>query len=83
VGLLQHVPAGAAAGRSLPAGAFKAVFTFVLPMLLVANVPVRLLVDKLESAGPVLLLLAMSVACFALSELGWRTSIRRYTSASS
>ena len=64
-------------------GLFKAVFTFGLPMLLVSNVPVRLLVDKLSSPGPVLLLLAMSCVCFAVSELGWRTSIRRYTSASS
>jgi len=64
-------------------GAFKAFFTFVVPMLLVANVPVRVLADKLNSAGPVLLLLAMSLTCFVISELGWRASIRRYTSASS
>jgi ABC-2 type transport system permease protein len=64
-------------------GLFKAVFTFALPMLLVSNVPVRLLADKLSSPGPILLLLAMSVFCFALSEWGWRTSLRRYTSASS
>jgi ABC-2 type transport system permease protein len=64
-------------------GVFRAVFTFALPMLLVSNVPVRLLVDKLSSPGPILLLVLMSGACFALSELGWRASIRRYTSASS
>jgi len=64
-------------------GVFRALFTFAIPMLLVSNVPVRLLVDKLSSAGPLLLLLAMSCACFAVSELGWRASIRRYTSASS
>jgi len=64
-------------------GLFKAVFTFALPMLLVSNVPVRLLADKLSSLGPILLLLAMSVFCFALSEWGWQTSLRRYTSASS
>jgi viologen exporter family transport system permease protein len=64
-------------------GWFRAIFTFALPMLLVSNVPVRLLADKLSSPGPVLLLLAMSVACFALSEWGWRASVRRYTSASS
>lgn len=64
-------------------GVFKAVFTFALPMLLVANVPVRVLTDKLGHAGPIFLLLAMSAACFAVSELGWRASIRRYTSASS
>jgi ABC-type uncharacterized transport system permease subunit len=52
-------------------------------MLLVSNVPVRLLVDKIDSFKPILLLLAMSLACFVVSEFGWRASIRRYTSASS
>jgi ABC-2 type transport system permease protein len=64
-------------------GLFKAVFTFALPMLLVSNVPVRLLADKLSSPAPVFLLLGMSVVCFCLSEWGWRASMRRYTSASS
>ena len=64
-------------------GAFKFVFTFVLPMLLVSNVPVRVLVDKITSPMPVLLLLAMSVVCFVVSELVWRASVRHYTSASS
>ena len=64
-------------------GLFKAVFTFALPMLLVSNVPVRLLADKLNSRAPVLLLLLMTVVCFCVSEWGWRASIRRYTSASS
>lgn len=64
-------------------GLFKIVFTFAIPMLLVSNVPVRLLADKLASPRPILLLLAMSVVCFCVSEWGWRTSVRRYTSASS
>ena len=64
-------------------GVFRALFSFVVPMLLVSNVPVRLLADKLSSPVPLLLLMLMSVACFAVSELGWRASIRRYTSASS
>ena len=63
-------------------GLFKAVFTFVLPMLLVSNVPVRLLVNKFTPSSAVLLLL-MSAICFIVSELGWRASLRRYTSASS
>jgi ABC-2 type transport system permease protein len=63
-------------------GLFKAVFTFALPMLLVSNVPVRLIVNKFspEMAG---LLIVMALVCAAVSELGWRASIRRYTSASS
>jgi ABC-2 type transport system permease protein len=64
-------------------GLFRAFFTFALPMLLVSNVPVRLLNDKLASPGPILLLVGMSIACFAVSEWGWRVSVRRYTSASS
>ena len=63
-------------------GVFKAVFTFALPMLLVSNVPVRLLVDKFSPASA-LLLVGMSLACFVVSEFGWRASLRRYTSASS
>ena len=64
-------------------GLFKAVFTFAIPMLLVSNVPARVLTDKLASPLPLLLLLLMSVVCFCVSEWGWRASVRRYTSASS
>jgi ABC-2 type transport system permease protein len=64
-------------------GLFKAFFTFAIPMLLVSNVPTRVLADKLEHPTSILLLVAMSLACFVVSELGWRASLRRYTSASS
>ena len=64
-------------------GVFKAVFTFAIPMLLVSNVPARVLENKLEDVRSIVLLLAMSALCFALSELGWRASLKRYTSASS
>ncbi len=64
-------------------GLFKAFFTFVVPMLLVANVPVKLLVDKLSSPWEMLLLVGMGTLCFLVSEWFWRTSVRRYTSASS
>src|SRR3989442_882719 len=64
-------------------GLFKALFTFAIPMLLVSNVPVRVLANKLTSPVPLLLLLGMSLICFLMSEWGWRASVRRYTSASS
>ena len=64
-------------------GFFKAFFTFAIPMILVANVPAKLLVNKLSSPLDMLLLLGMSVVCFLISELGWRFSLRHYTSASS
>jgi ABC-2 type transport system permease protein len=64
-------------------GAFKAMFTFALPVLLVSNVPVRLLADKL--LDPVMWgsLLALGAVWAGISEWFWRISVRRYTSASS
>ena len=64
-------------------GLFKALFTFAIPMLLVSNVPVRVLVNMGSWGFPLALLLGMSIVCFLLSEWGWRASVRRYTSASS
>jgi len=63
-------------------GAFKAVFTFALPVLLVSNVPVRVLADKLTSPSSWLLLLGLGIIWAAISEWFWRLSVRRYTSAS-
>jgi len=64
-------------------GMFKAFFTYALPMLLVANVPAKLVTQKLGTPQEMLVLLGMSVLLFALSEVVWRWSIKRYTSASS
>lgn len=64
-------------------GFFKMFFTFAVPMLLVANVPSKLLVNKLNAPREVLWLLLMCAGCGAISELGWRFSMRHYTSASS
>ena len=64
-------------------GAFKAFFTFVLPMLLVANVPAKLITEKLSSPMEMVLLAGMGLVLFAISEVVWRWSIRHYTSASS
>jgi ABC-2 type transport system permease protein len=64
-------------------GVFKAFFTFALPVLLVSNVPVRLLANTLSSYRPWLLLLAVGLAWAVISEWFWRLSLRRYTSASS
>jgi len=63
-------------------GVFKSVFTFALPMLLVSNVPVRLLVNTLTSPK-LFLLLGLAILCPLISEWVWRISVRRYTSASS
>ncbi|HEY1661218.1 MAG TPA: ABC-2 family transporter protein [Verrucomicrobiae bacterium] len=63
-------------------GAFKAVFTFALPILLVSNVPTRVLADKLQSPKWWLLLLALGLIWGIISEWFWKFSLRRYTSAS-
>jgi ABC-2 type transport system permease protein len=63
-------------------GAFKAVFTFALPVLLVSNVPVRTLTDRLESPVGLLTLFGLGIVWALISEWFWRFSIRRYTSAS-
>jgi ABC-2 type transport system permease protein len=64
-------------------GLFKLFFTFALPMLLVTNVPVRLLTEKLDSYAALLVLVGMAALCAVVSEWVWRLSLRRYTSASS
>ncbi len=63
-------------------GIFRSVFTFVLPVLLISNVPVRLLTERLTSASS-FLLVALAVICALASEWIWRVSVRHYTSASS
>jgi ABC-2 type transport system permease protein len=68
---------------AFPRGAYRAVFTWVLPMLLVSNVPAKLLADRLGSPWELMPLIGMAVVCFVASELFWRLSLRHYTSASS
>ena len=63
-------------------GVFKAVFTFALPVLLVSNVPVRVLINTLHSPVGLLVLFGLGVVWAVISEWFWRFSIRRYTSAS-
>jgi ABC-2 type transport system permease protein len=63
-------------------GFFKVFFTFAIPMLLVSNVPVRVLVNKFTPQSLVILV-AMSILCFLVSEWGWKASLKHYTSASS
>ncbi len=65
------------------AGAFKAFFTFALPMLLVSNVPAKVLLEKLNSWRDLGLIVIMSVVCALVSEWWWRRSLARYASASS
>ena len=65
-------------------GAFKVVFSYVIPMILVANVPVRLLING--AATPLLTLgemLVVTAGVVYATRLFWTWSLRNYTSASS
>ncbi|MEJ0090227.1 MAG: ABC-2 family transporter protein [Limisphaerales bacterium] len=64
-------------------GAFKAAFTFALPVLLVTNVPVRVLADKITAPSSWLALLGLCAFWALVSQKFWQISVRRYTSASS
>jgi ABC-2 type transport system permease protein len=65
-------------------GVFKFVFSWVLPVILVANVPARVLAKAAESPGwSVLQLLAVTVAMLLATRLVWVTAVRSYGSASS
>lgn len=64
-------------------GAFRMAFTFIVPMLLVSNVPVKLVIEKLSNPVEALWLVGLSAVFFALSEALWRWSVRHYASASS
>ena len=63
-------------------GFFRSVFTFVLPVLLVSNVPARQLTERLTS-NSCWLLVGLAIACALASEWIWRRSVKHYRSASS
>lgn len=64
-------------------GAFRAFFTFAIPMLVVANVPTKVIANTLESPMELVLAFGLAVVAAILSSLFWNFSVRRYTSASS
>lgn len=64
---------------------FRFIFTWLIPVILVANVPARILATAAsQPPGPLLLKLA-AAACIALaiSRVTWKFALSRYTSASS
>ncbi len=65
-------------------GLFGFFFTWVIPVILVANVPARLLTWPLESPVPGMARLAVAtLLALGASRLVWRAALRRYGSASS
>ena len=63
---------------------FRFIFGWIIPVIIVANIPARLLIKPLEQPGLLMLqlVIAGSVALL-LSRIFWRFALRRYSSASS
>ena len=65
-------------------GVFKIIFTWLMPVIVVANAPARILVRSLAQPYlPLLQLAAASLLAVTLSRLFWVFALRRYSSASS
>jgi ABC-2 type transport system permease protein len=65
-------------------GLFRFIFSWVVPVIVVANIPARLLGRIFDSPLPLLAHLAGAAAlAFAISRIFWHFALRRYSSASS
>ncbi len=63
---------------------FKFIFSWIVPVVIVSNVPARLLIKSFGQPGPLMLQLVIgSSVVFVLSRAFWSFALRRYSSASS
>ena len=63
---------------------FKFIFSWIVPVVIVANVPARLLIKSFGQPGPLMLQLVIgSTVVFLISRAFWGFALRRYSSASS
>jgi ABC-2 type transport system permease protein len=63
---------------------FRFVFGWIIPVVIVANIPARLLIKSLGQPGRLMLqLVVASTIVFWLSRVFWRFALRHYSSASS
>lgn len=65
------------------AGPSRVFFTLVIPMLLVSNVPVKVLLQTVLDLKTVMLMLGVCVVALVFSSFIWTRALRQYTSASS
>jgi ABC-2 type transport system permease protein len=65
-------------------GVFRFIFSWIIPVVIVANIPARLLIKSLGQPGWLMLqlVIAASIACW-WSRIFWRFALRHYSSASS
>ena len=63
---------------------FRIVFGWIIPVVIIANIPARLLIKSLDRPFPLMLhLVIASTIVFWLSRVFWRFALRHYSSASS
>jgi ABC-2 type transport system permease protein len=63
---------------------FRIVFGWIIPVVIIANIPARLLIKSLGQPFPLMLhLVIASTIVFWLSRVFWRFALRHYSSASS
>src|SRR6266536_2548797 len=63
---------------------FRLIFGWIIPVVIVANIPARLLIKSLGQPGRLMLqLVTASTIVFWLSRVFWRFALRHYSSASS
>src|SRR5256712_11448572 len=63
---------------------FRWIFGWIIPVVIVANIPARLLIKSLGQPGRLMLqLVTASTIVFWLSRVFWRFALRHYSSASS
>jgi ABC-2 type transport system permease protein len=65
-------------------GLFKLVFSWLIPIIIVANIPARLLIHASENPWPTMLqLLIATLFMLGSTRLMWNAALRHYSSASS
>ena len=63
---------------------FRFIFGWIIPVVIIANIPARLLIKSLGQPGQLMLhLIIASTIIFWLSRVFWRFALRHYSSASS
>jgi ABC-2 type transport system permease protein len=63
---------------------FQIIFGWIIPVVIVANIPARLLIKSLGQPVPLMFQLVIaSTVIFCLSRAFWRFALRHYSSASS
>ena len=63
---------------------FRLIFSWIIPVVIVANIPARVLIKSLGQPLPLMLqMIAASLIIFWSSRVFWRFALQRYSSASS